>query len=106
MNNEEILKSKIDERLQNNSWDFSIATAVMEKKHKRKKRVFSFALSLSAAAAVFLMIFTTVLKNSAEDNRYHNFITKQVEGTYSSTELDKYSSDSIDNFIDDTLAMR
>lgn len=105
-NNDETLNSKIQERLQSNSWDFSIATAVIEKKRKRKKQLFPAILTFSAATAVLIMIMTTTIPDKDKENHYHDFITKQVEGTYSIAEAEGFNSTSIDSLIDDTLALR
>lgn len=114
-----IMKDEISKRLNDSSWDLAIASTVIKKKKQKVHRIaYSFSLSSLAAAAVFFIVITTGFNPQKSGYRYDNFISQQIQGTYSTVftagsheiqyapEDDLMSVQSIDATIDDTLAMR
>lgn len=119
-NHDDIMKAEISKRLNNTAWDLTVARKVVNKKKRQKthRLVYSFSLSSLAAAAVFFIVISVGVNQPKSGYRYHDFISQQIHGTYStvftatSSEM-KYSPEddltavqSIDTMIDDTLAMR
>ncbi|MFC1669689.1 hypothetical protein ACFL20_04800 [Spirochaetota bacterium] len=81
-NEKNIIADETKKRLQSNSWDHEIASAILERKRKTTKRIIYSTGTASLLAAALLFIFLFGIKNTAKKSNYHQFITNQIEGTY------------------------
>ncbi len=113
------LDDEIQKRVKSNSWNFEIATRVIEsKKRNRKRALYLTAVSSFSFAAIAVIFFIFGINSQPQKNIYEQFITKQVNGTYqlvvdkndkltsSGSATDLVFTDEIDSIIDNTLSMR
>ena len=78
----EIMSEEIQKRLDSKSWNYRMASSVLEKKTQTKKR-FIYTTSLSSlAVAASILIFFIFGINRHEPNLYNQFISNQLRGTY------------------------
>jgi len=113
------LDSEIGKRLESTNWNLDMAHKVIgARKKSRKKVIYISSMSSFSFAALMIIFFVFGISTVPQENIYEQFITKQVQGTYSTitgedtnnlvagNNLDVVFTGEIDSVIDDTLSMR
>ena len=116
----ERLDFEINKRMDSRNWDLDIASKVIQSKNRsRKKAIYISSISSFSFAALMIIFFIFGLTTTRlHENLYEQFITKQIEGTYTTVtgkdaknlvagnNSDLIFTGEIDTIIDETLNMR